>query len=137
MARRQSGELYAFVRAKICSVSASLSMREESAARSNAARRAALLIALLNGENFDLNTICRGNMAQERDSRDKFVELANKRVTRTIKDLRLIGNLANRRAYTYDENDAKKIVRALQREVDILKARFRGDDGDDGSIFSL
>lgn len=73
----------------------------------------------------------------KRDARDRFVELANKRVTRTIKDLRLVGNLANRRAYEYDENDAKKILRALQREVDVLKARFRGDDGEDDSIFSL
>lgn len=73
----------------------------------------------------------------ERDARDRFVELANRRVTRTIKDIRLVGNLANRRSYKYDDADAKKIIRALQRELDILKARFRGDEGDDGSIFSL
>lgn len=74
---------------------------------------------------------------EKRDAAEKFVELANKRVTRAIKDLRLVGNLANRRAYKYDDADAKKIIRALQREVDVLKARFRGDDGDDDSIFSL
>jgi hypothetical protein len=45
--------------------------------------------------------------------------------------------LANRRAYNYTDADAKKIVRVLQQEVNVLKARFRGDDGDDGSIFSL
>lgn len=72
-----------------------------------------------------------------RDAREKFVELANKRVTKTIKDLRLIGNLANRRAYKYEDADAKKIIRALQRELDVLKARFRGDDGGEDSIFSL
>lgn len=74
---------------------------------------------------------------EKRDAREKFVELANKRVTNTIKGLRLIGNLSNRRAYKYDDADAKKIIRALQRELDVLKARFRGDDGDDDSIFSL
>ena len=72
-----------------------------------------------------------------RDARQRFVELANKRVTKTIKDLRLVGNLANRRSYTYEEADAKKIIRALQRELDVLKARFRGDDTDGDSIFSL
>jgi hypothetical protein len=72
-----------------------------------------------------------------RDSRQRFVELANKRVTKTIKDLRLVGNLANRRAYTYEEADAKKIIRALQRELDVVRARFRGDEGDGDSIFSL
>lgn len=72
-----------------------------------------------------------------RDARQKFVELANKRVTKTIKDIRLIGNLSNRRAYKYEDADAKKIIRALQHELDILKTRFRGDDGNDESIFSL
>jgi hypothetical protein len=72
-----------------------------------------------------------------RDPRERFVDLANKRVTNAIRQLRLVGNLANRRAYSYTEADAKKIVRVLQQEVNVLKARFRGDDGDDGSIFSL
>jgi hypothetical protein len=76
-------------------------------------------------------------IAHARDARERFVELANKRVTKTIKDLRLVGNLANRRSYSYDEADARKIIRALQRELDVLKARFRGDDTDGDSIFSL
>lgn len=75
--------------------------------------------------------------ALKRDAREKFVELANKRVTKAIKDMRLIGNLANRRTYKYEEADAKKIVRVLQQELDILKARFRGDQDKDNSIFSL
>lgn len=72
-----------------------------------------------------------------RDARKRFTELANKRVTRTIKDLRLVGNLANRKAYTYDDADARRIIRALQRELDVLKSRFRGDKIDGDSIFSL
>jgi len=73
----------------------------------------------------------------KRDARAKFVELANKRVTKAIKDIRLVGNLSNRRAYKYEDADAKKIIRALQSELDVLKARFRGDAGDDDAIFSL
>ena len=61
-----------------------------------------------------------------RDKRAKFVELANSRVGRTIKDLRLVGNLSNRAAYEYSEDDARKILRALQREMEVLKARFSG-----------
>jgi hypothetical protein len=78
-----------------------------------------------------------GGTAARRDPRERFVELATKRVTRAIKDLRLVANLSNRRVYSYTEADAKKIVRALQREVDALRARFQGDDGGDSSIFSL
>jgi hypothetical protein len=75
--------------------------------------------------------------AEKRDAREKFVELAGKRVTKAIRDLRLVGNLANRRAYTYDDADAKKIIRALQQELDVVKARFRGEEGNEDAIFSL
>jgi len=68
-----------------------------------------------------------------RDKRAKFVELANKRVTKSIKDLKLIGNLANKANYDFTDEDAKKIVRALQREVDSIRARF----ADTGSASSL
>jgi len=59
-----------------------------------------------------------------RDRRAKFIELAEKRVTKAIQTVRLIGNLANRSNYEFTEEDGRKIVRALQREVDALKARF-------------
>ncbi len=72
-----------------------------------------------------------------RDKRAKFVELANNRVNRTIKDMRLIGNLSNRASYEYTEDDARKILRALQRELDDLKLRFRGEDQSDDNLFAL
>lgn len=72
-----------------------------------------------------------------RDKRAKFVELANNRVNRTIKDLRLIGNLSNRASYEYTDEDAKKIIRSLQREIDDLKLRFRGEDQSDDNLFAL
>lgn len=75
--------------------------------------------------------------ASSRDPRERFVDLANRRVTRAIKDLRLIANLANKRAYTYTDADAKKIIRALQKEIELLRARFQGDSGDDIAIFKL
>ena len=72
-----------------------------------------------------------------RDARARFIDLANKRVTKAIKDIRLVGNLSNRRSYTYTESDARKIVRVLQEELNVMKARFRGMDGEDGAIFSI
>jgi ABC-type Fe3+-hydroxamate transport system substrate-binding protein len=77
------------------------------------------------------------DIAIDRDPRERFTELANKRVTVAIKQLRLIGNLANRKNYSYDTDDARKIVKALQRELDDLKSRFKGEDNSDSSIFSL
>ena len=63
--------------------------------------------------------------------RDKFVELAQKRVNRAIKDIKLIGNLSNRSNYTYTDQDVRKIVSALKNAVDETKMRFdsKGDTG--------
>jgi transcription elongation GreA/GreB family factor len=72
-----------------------------------------------------------------RDRRSKFVELANKRVNRAIKDLRLIGNLSNRAAYEFGEDDSRKIIRTLQKEVETLRRRFSGTNEEADKVFSL
>lgn len=69
--------------------------------------------------------------------RDKFVELAEARVNRTIKDIRLIGNLSNRSAYEFTEEDIRQMFRALQKELDSAKSRFTGDGGVADSDFRL
>lgn len=74
---------------------------------------------------------------QMRNKRNKFVELAEARVNRAIKDIRLIGNLANRSAYEYGDEDTKKIFRAIQKEVESAKARFTGDTGGKDGEFKL
>lgn len=70
-------------------------------------------------------------MAREAD-RKKFVELAEKRVRRAIKDIKLIGNLSNRSNYKYTDEDAKKIHKALMAAISETKARFdsKGDTND-------
>ena len=37
----------------------------------------------------------------------KFVDLVQARVNRTIRDIRLVGNLSNRSAYAYSEDDIR------------------------------
>jgi hypothetical protein len=59
-----------------------------------------------------------------RDKRKKFIQLAEARVTRAIGQLRLVGNLSNRSAYEFSEDDVRKIFRALQKELDTAKSRF-------------
>lgn len=73
----------------------------------------------------------------ESKNREKFMNLAEKRVTKAIKDLRLIGNLSNRSNYSYTEEDVKKIVGALENEVRGLKRKFQTDKGQDEVIFKL
>lgn len=62
-----------------------------------------------------------------KDKRRKFVELAEARVNRAIRQIRLIGNLANRSAYEYGDKDVAKMFRVLQTELDGAKARFSSD----------
>lgn len=70
-------------------------------------------------------------MARDAD-RTKFVELAEKRVRRSLKDIKLIGNLSNRSNYDYTDEDAKKIYKALKNAIDDMNARFnrKGDEED-------
>lgn len=72
-----------------------------------------------------------------RDKAAKFIELANKRVNNALKDIRLISNLANRQNYEYTEEQAKKIVKALQQEVDLLKQSFLATEENNSNIFKL
>lgn len=71
------------------------------------------------------------------NKRGKFVELAEARVNRAIKDIQLIGNLSNRSAYDYTDEDIRKIFRALQKELDAAKARFGGESSNKEGGFKL
>ena len=63
-------------------------------------------------------------MPRDDEKRDKFVSLAERRVNRAIKDIRLIGNFSNRANYRYTDEDVAKIVRVLKAELDELRLRF-------------
>lgn len=58
------------------------------------------------------------------EDRQKFVRLANQRVSKAIKAIQLVGNLSNRSNYDYTEGDAAKIAKALQDEVNACRKRF-------------
>jgi ribosomal protein L7/L12 len=69
--------------------------------------------------------------------REKFVELAENRTVNAIKAIRVIGKLGNKNAYQFDESDVQKIVKALTREVDALKARMSTSGGKESVDFKL
>jgi len=70
-------------------------------------------------------------------NREKFVELAEKRVTKAMKDLRLIGNLSNKSNYSYTDEDVKKIVTALDAELKNMRKRFESIGIEDKVAFKL
>ena len=69
--------------------------------------------------------------------REKFVLIAEKRVNKTIKDIRLIGNLSNKNNYAYSEKDVNKIVSALEQEIRMLKMKFSAGDVKSEPAFKL
>lgn len=73
----------------------------------------------------------------ESEKRKKFISIAENRVTRAIKDIRLIGNLSNRNNYEYAEADVEKIIAALDAELRALKKRFQDTSGKREVIFKL
>ncbi len=75
-------------------------------------------------------------MAREAD-RNKFVGLAEKRVSRALKDIKLIGNLSNKSNYSYTPQDAKKIHSALKKALDEMKARFDSKGSGKDELFKL
>lgn len=68
---------------------------------------------------------------------EKFERLAEKRVTETIKRLRLVGNLANKNNYEYNEEHVKQIIDALEGELRTLKNRFRDESLSETSNFEF
>ena len=74
-------------------------------------------------------------MSREKD-RQKFVRLAEARVTRALKDIQLIGN-SNKSNYAYTDEDAKKIIAALKKAVDETKSRFETRGEPEKEAFKL
>jgi hypothetical protein len=71
------------------------------------------------------------------NKREKFVNLAENRTRNAIKAIRVIGKLGNKNAYQFDDTDVQKIVRALNKEIDALKARMSSTGRKESVDFKL
>ena len=69
--------------------------------------------------------------------RKKFIELAEKRVNKSILVMKLVGNLSNKNNYEYTAADVRKITQALDDAVADVKRRFRTPSGNNASTFKL
>lgn len=77
-------------------------------------------------------------MAEVKESRsDKFRRLAVSRMNVTLKQLRLIKNLANRNNYEWTDAEAEKIVSALRKAVDGIEKRFKQSSSETDKPFEL
>lgn len=72
-----------------------------------------------------------------KDKKTKFIELATNRVNRTLKDLRLVGNLANKNNYEFNDAQVSKIIKAIQSELDEVKNKFNAEKSGRNEEFKL
>ena len=75
------------------------------------------------------------NLETKKNS-DHFIDLANKRVPKALKYLDLVGNLANRSNYSYSEEQAKLIKKALKDKVNEICKKF-DQEGTNNNYFKL
>lgn len=73
----------------------------------------------------------------DNDKRNKFIRLANKRVNKAIRALQMIQNLSNARNYDFNDEQANKIIKALQSEMNNIRKSFRNDGKGETNNFSL
>jgi hypothetical protein len=56
---------------------------------------------------------------------ERFKRVAERRVNETLRALRLLGNLADRRNYEYTEQQVAMILGAIDQEHKALRSRFK------------
>ncbi len=62
-------------------------------------------------------------MAEETKN-DRFRRLAESRGNRLIREISLLGNLSNRKNYTYSEEEVERLFAPIQMELDEVRALF-------------
>jgi len=67
----------------------------------------------------------------------RFQKLGVKRMTNTLKQIDRVGALADRRSYTYSDEQSAKIVAALETAVASVRARFENAGKVAASGFTL
>ena len=56
--------------------------------------------------------------------KERFIRIAEARTNKIIDMIRLLGNCANKRNYSYTDEEVKKIFTAIETELKITKGKF-------------
>ena len=63
----------------------------------------------------------------EESKRDKFIRLAENRMNNVLKQIELLGNLSNKRAYEFEQSDIDAIIKTLKNAVSNLEHSFKAE----------
>jgi len=76
-------------------------------------------------------------MEKDNEKLEKFERLAQKRVSEVMNRLRLIGNLSDKRNYSFTGEHIKEMFDAIESELRVAKSRFKSDTAEGQSEFSF
>ena len=63
----------------------------------------------------------------QENKREKFCRLAENRMNNVLKQIELLGNLSNRSAYDYNDEDIHKIIKSLKSAIMDLEHTFNNE----------
>ena len=67
----------------------------------------------------------------------RFRRLAEKRITNLVQHLRLIGNLANKKNYSYSDDEVHQMFEAIEMELQQTKKKFEHYSSEDFGEFKF
>jgi chorismate mutase len=66
-----------------------------------------------------------GRNGIDRESKsDRFIRVAERRTSKVLKELRLLGQCANRRTYDYSPDQVRRIFREIRRNLGAVEKKF-------------
>ena len=71
------------------------------------------------------------------EKHEKFRELAESRTNKALVAIGRIGNLSNRSLYKWEDEEVRKVVKALRDAASDVEARFKSPKGKSGNQFIL
>ena len=72
-----------------------------------------------------VQALAHTSSSRERRKRDAFKKLAERRTNAILERIRILGNLSNRSAYDYADDDIRKIFSAIDQELRLTRAKFQ------------
>ncbi|OED44892.1 hypothetical protein ACH42_06370 [Endozoicomonas sp. (ex Bugula neritina AB1)] len=68
---------------------------------------------------------------EKKTKQEKFIELAEGRVPKAIKQLTMVGNLSDKSKFEYTDKQVKQIYEVLHTALDQMKVRFEDGEAKD------
>ena len=72
--------------------------------------------------------MAKDKKTEGKSKKDKFIELAETRVPKALKQVGMVGNLSDKSKFEYTDKQVKQIYDALKVSLDQMKARFENGE---------